>query len=386
MLAFTAFVAQMAGVMDHIPTGVLIALDPDGRLVIGNRAAHEMFGLRPDQHVSSDMPTFRAPYAGIPVRAANLPLFRALKLGRSIATADYELLRSDGMKRFVTMAAGPLFGDAGEVQGAVATLVDVTYLRTREQSMRQERDGLTRLIARQKHVVQALENAHLPQTLPVVPGFRLSGMYLSPDADARVGGDWYDAFRLRDGRIGFSIGDVMGSGIETAQTMNKLRQAIQSVAFVRAEPSLMLDAANATLAGHDTERIATALAGVLDPADATITFATAGHPLPMLRRNDGMVVAFEGTAPPLGVYEEGDAQNHFAHLDHGDLAVFYTDGLIETTRDADIGERSLRRALLGPGGFDSHNCATALHRRMLGSAICLDDIAILTVSREKQPS
>jgi PAS domain S-box-containing protein len=383
MLTFTAFVAQMAGVMDHIPTGVLIALDPAGELIIGNRAAHEILGLRSDQQVSRDMPILRTPHAGVPVRPANSPLFRALELGRSIPIVDYEVLRADGMKRLVTMAAGPLYGDHGEVQGAVATLTDVTYIRTQERRMRQERDGLTRLIAREQHIAQTLQKAHLPQTLPIVPGFRLSGMYLSPESDTSAGGDWYDAFRLRDGRIGFSIGDVMGSGLEAAVTMGKLRQAIQSVAFVHAEPSVMLDAANATLAEHDKERIATAIAGVLDPKNATLTFAAAGHPLPMLRTFDGMLVAFEGTAPPLGVYEEGDARNHFALLNPGDLAVFYTDGLIEATRDADIGERMLRMALLGPGCLGSQDSAIALHGRMLGKAECTDDVAILTVAREK---
>jgi serine phosphatase RsbU (regulator of sigma subunit) len=310
-------------------------------------------------------------------------LFRALELGRSIPIVDYEVLRADGMKRLVTMAAGPLYGDHGEVQGAVATLTDVTYIRTQERRMRQDRDGLMRLIAREQHIAQTLQKAHLPQTLPIVPGFRLSGMYLSPESDTSAGGDWYDAFRLRDGRIGFSIGDVMGSGLEAAVTMGKLRQAIQSVAFVHAEPSVMLDAANATLAEHDKERIATAVAGVLDPKNATLTFAAAGHPLPMLRTFDGMLVAFEGTAPPLGVYEEGDARNHFALLNPGDLAVFYTDGLIEATRDADIGERMLRMALLGPGCLGSQDSAIALHHRMLGKTECTDDVAILTVAREK---
>jgi sigma-B regulation protein RsbU (phosphoserine phosphatase) len=382
VLAFTAFVAEMAGVMEHLPCGVLIALDRAGKLVIGNQAAREILGLRPDQNVSSDMPMFLTPHAGVPVRSKNLPLHRALELGHAIPVVDYEIPHPDGTSRFVTMSAGPLYGDRGELQGAVATLTDVTYLRTQERRMRLERDGLTHVIAREQHVAQTLQKAHLPQKLPFVPGFRLSGMYHSPDADGRVGGDWYDAFRLRDGRIGFSIGDVMGSGLGAAVTMGKLRQAMQSVAFVRAEPSLMLDAANATLAEHDTEGIATAVAGILDPADATLIFAAAGHPLPMLRTSEGMLVAFEGTAPPLGVYEEGNARNHFAQLNPGDLAVFYTDGLIEATRDADVGERNLRRALLGSSPSDSQNSAQALHRRMLGKARCPDDVAILTVARE----
>lgn len=382
MLAFTALIVQLAAVIEQIPMGVIVALDPAARLIIGNRAAHELLGLRPDQCLSTDMPTFLTPHAGVPVLPTNLPLFRALEMGRSIPIVDYEVVHSDGKKRLVTMAARPLLGENGMAQGAVAALADVTYIRTQERRMRHERDGLVASIAREQHIAQALQRAHLPQTLPAVPGFCLSGMYLSPNSDVSVGGDWYDAFRLRDGRIGFSIGDVMGSGLEAAVTMGKLRQAIQSVAFVNPEPVVMLDAANATLAEHDRERIATAIAGVLDPGDATLNFAAAGHPLPILRKSGGMLVDFEGTAPPLGVYEDGDAKNHFAHLDRDDLAVFYTDGLIEATRDPDIGEQMLRSALGGLGCGASKDYARKLHDRMVGTDQCVDDVAILIVGRE----
>jgi len=41
---------------------------------------------------------------------------------------------------------------------------------------------------------------------------RFMAIYQAAKAEALVGGDWYDAFRLDDGRIVLSIGDVMGSG------------------------------------------------------------------------------------------------------------------------------------------------------------------------------
>jgi sigma-B regulation protein RsbU (phosphoserine phosphatase) len=143
----------------------------------------------------------------------------------------------------------------------------------------------------------------------------------------------------------------------------------------------MLDVANAMLKEHDPECIVTAIAGILDPGDATLTFATAGHPLPLLRKSDGHVVAFEGAAPPLGVYEHGDAEHHFAHLDAGDIAVFYTDGVIELTRDAYAGEALLRSLLLGLNAQGSDHAA-ALSIGMVGSTIPEDDVALLTIMRD----
>ena len=57
----------------------------------------------------------------------------------------------------------------------------------------------------------------------------------------------YDALRLVDGRVVFSIGDVAGSGLEAAVTMGNMRQIIRGIAQVHADPALMLDAADRAL-------------------------------------------------------------------------------------------------------------------------------------------
>jgi serine phosphatase RsbU (regulator of sigma subunit) len=173
----------------------------------------------------------------------------------------------------------------------------------------------------------------------------------------------------------------MGNGIEAAVTMGKLRQAIQSAGFICPHPPVMLSAANSTLALHDRNVIATAVAGVLSPKTATIAFSSAGHPLPVMSRGGKEVETFEGSAPPLGVPGVEGAMTHTTELQPGDLAVFYTDGLIEGTRNIDIGERILRSALVSPNPVDLDDPASALHERVLGRAESRDDVAILTVAR-----
>jgi PAS domain S-box-containing protein len=368
--------------MDHLPVGILISLDSSGQVLIGNRMAREITGLSASQRFSTEMPVFRTFHAGITVRSEQLPWRRAVKLRRAISTADYEVWRADGTRRIVAMASEPLVDEHGYIQGAVSSLTDVTYLRTQERRMRGERDLLAELMAREHQVVRTLEYAHLPYRMPSVPGFRINGLYLAASNCGNLGGDWYDAFPLRDGRIGFSIGDVMGHGLDVAVIMGKLRHAMHSVAFVQPTPVSMLDAANATLLEYDEDLTTTAIAGILDPADATLTFATAGHPLPLLRTSDGDLVAFEGAAPPLGLYEDGDARNHFAHLDPGDLAVFYTDGLVEATRDVTLGENLLRQTLLALGAQETETPRAILNGTLFGMAPPEDDIALLTIARE----
>lgn len=220
----------------------------------------------------------------------------------------------------------------------------------------------------------------LPYKLPRVSGFTFSALYRAANYASGVGGDWYDAFPLPDGRVGLSIGDVLGSGHLASLTMSKLRLAMQATAFVDADPQRMLEAANEALALHDDEPFATAVAGVLDPVRATLTLASAGHPLPMLRHRNGSLTEFRGTGPPLGIGRDWP-EVQAARLQPGDMVVFYTDGLIEATRNVLDGERALRDALRAPHLMDSGNTAQLLHRRILGPAGAHDDVAIMTIVR-----
>ena len=72
-------------------------------------------------------------------------------------------------------------------------------------------------------------------------------MYESGKSEAQVGGDWYDAVRLADGRVLVSIGDVAGSGLQAAVIMAAMREVIRGVAQVYADPATMIDAADRTL-------------------------------------------------------------------------------------------------------------------------------------------
>ena len=149
------------------------------------------------------------------------------------------------------------------------------------------------LFERERRVARSFQDAALPSSLPDVPGFAFDAIYEAGRAEALVGGDWYDAFSLVDGRIVVSIGDVAGSGLSAAVTMASVRQAIRGAAHVLADPNVMLDAADRSL--DDPEgRFVTAFAGVIDPVARTITYQTAGHPSPLLRTRDG------GLTEPVG--------------------------------------------------------------------------------------
>jgi PAS domain S-box-containing protein len=380
MRSFVDSVAYVVGIMEDVPSGLLVALDPNGDVVIGNPATWALFGLSSSRRTANRIPPFRSPIAHAEVRPEALPLQQAMRENRTIVRTDYEIVRADGMRRIVTMGAAPLHGDTGRVEGGIAVLVDVTYMRMLETNACAHQDEIARLAAQEHQLTRSLPGATLPYQLPVVAGFAMSALYQAADVAERLGGDWYDAFPLPDGRIGLSMGDVMGSGFHAAVTMGKLRQAMQSTGLIDADPTRMLEAANLTLALHNAEPFATAIAGILDPVEATLTFASAGHPMPIVRRENGRLAQFAGADPPLGA-GPGGAEVHATRLEPGDLAVFYTDGLIESTRDVIAGQRTLRDALRTTHLLHAENSAEFLHRHVLGEVGSPDDVAIMTVSR-----
>ena len=56
----------------------------------------------------------------------------------------------------------------------------------------------------------------LPESLPRLAGIDLAARYLPGTAELDVGGDWFDAIQLGDGRLGLVVGDVVGKGVQAA--------------------------------------------------------------------------------------------------------------------------------------------------------------------------
>jgi hypothetical protein len=235
------------------------------------------------------------------------------------------------------------------------------------------------LYERERRVARSFQDAALPASLPSVPGFSFSAIYEAGRVDAKIGGDWYDAFRLGDGRIVISIGDVAGSGLRAAVTMSSVRQAIRGVAQVYADPALMLEAADRTLRAETPDRFVTAFVGVIDGVARTLSYASAGHPPPLVRAGDGSITELTFGDLPLGLREDVRGGRHSIALPDDALLVFYTDGLIESTQDVEDGERRLRAALAEPHVARAANPALALRDAVLVDR-SRDDVAILTVA------
>ncbi len=241
-----------------------------------------------------------------------------------------------------------------------------------------------RLYAQEHQTAATLQRALLPAGMPEVPGLRLRAVYVPSALEPGVGGDWYDVFRLPDGRVALAIGDVVGRGVEAAVVMGQVRQAVRAAALEGHPPAEALAIASQVIRlSHEHEGMTTAIFGVFDPVTGVFAYATAGHPAPIVANAAGGRALPSGGLP-LGFMDTPGAPSWSVDLAPGSLLVLYTDGLIESTRDPVGGQEALLDAVAREAQDRSPDAARAILARTVGEA-APDDIAIVTLAVDPQP-
>ncbi len=197
-----------------------------------------------------------------------------------------------------------------------------------------------------------LQRGLIPKSLPEVPGVALAASYEVAGIGVQVGGDWYDAFAMSDGRLGIVVGDVTGRGIRAASEMGQLRTLTRAYALSedgRRTPGEALTLLNRHQLALGDEHLFTIVYAIVDPEHGTITWANGGHPPPLVRSSDGACRYLEGGNGLMGV-EERVYQSFQDPIGLSTTIVLYTDGLIERRGESlDVGlDRLAGAACEGP--------------------------------------
>jgi serine phosphatase RsbU (regulator of sigma subunit)/anti-sigma regulatory factor (Ser/Thr protein kinase) len=230
----------------------------------------------------------------------------------------------------------------------------------------------------EKYIAESFQRASLSDVPRRIDDVAVSATYRPGSGELEIGGDWYDAFTLLDGRIVISIGDVMGKGLAASIIMSKMRQAIRIAAQIQVDPARILDAASRSLEIEFPTSVVTAFVGIIDRVEGVMNYANAGHPRPIARLPDGTLDELSASGLPLGLRKRGEEQSSHWSLQPDALAVLYTDGLTESTHDYAIGERRLRRALARAEVVNADDPARAIFDAILFDGV-RDDVAILTL-------
>jgi sigma-B regulation protein RsbU (phosphoserine phosphatase) len=192
----------------------------------------------------------------------------------------------------------------------------------RFRSERAEREVLDRDADEARIIQQAL----LPKSSPYVPGFAISGLSVPARA---VGGDWYDFISFPDGRWGLVLADVSGKGTAAALLMSATRGMLRSLAEACCTPGEVLTKLNRLLVDDfPAGKFVTMVYAVLNPVTRTVTFANAGHLLPLLIDDTGEHFLDTERGLPLGL-SCGDYSETHVTLTEGSKLLFYSDGITE---------------------------------------------------------
>jgi serine phosphatase RsbU (regulator of sigma subunit)/anti-sigma regulatory factor (Ser/Thr protein kinase) len=228
-------------------------------------------------------------------------------------------------------------------------------------------------------VALTLQRSLLPARLPEVLGTRLAGRYVPAGHALEVGGDFYDATQLEDGRVVVTIGDVAGHGVLAAAVMGQIRQGLRAYALEGHPPRGLMTRLDRMV--QDAGLVmTTCLCGIFDPATGLLRFSNAGHPPPLVRRAGGAVERLTGgLSNPLGATTTARHTQADAVLSDGDVLLLYTDGLVERRGESIDAGIDRAAAALAQGGTAEEICGRALDA--LGEAPPDDDVAVLVVER-----
>jgi serine phosphatase RsbU (regulator of sigma subunit) len=255
-------------------------------------------------------------------------LLNGLALARSITAAVDELfLGTEHMKRgdFTHRIAARTDDQLGDLASSF------NEMTTNISGLLEERNEKRRL-EEELRIARTIQMSLLPQGPLSVPGLGVAALC----APAReVGGDYYDFFRLDDGRIGLLIADVAGKGTSAALYMAELKGLMLSLSRIHDSPRALLIEADRIIAQHlDNRSFITMIYAVIDLQGRTLTCARAGH-TPFIRipadERHARVLAPGGMVLGLNL----DNGERFARvltevtiqLQPGDLFFFFTDGI-----------------------------------------------------------
>lgn len=211
-----------------------------------------------------------------------------------------------------------------------------------EEATRRER------IDREIEVAREVQERLFPQELPTVPGVSLAG-HCRPAQG--VGGDYYDLFKLPDGRLGIAIGDVCGKGISAALLMASLRASLRAMALDAPQDlTVMISRVNRLVyESSASNRYATFFFATYDVTTRELVYVNAGHNAPFLVRRIGQeiqITRLEAGGPVIGLLSFASYEEQRLVLQPLDLLLAFTDGISEamTQQEEEWGEARMLSA------------------------------------------
>jgi sigma-B regulation protein RsbU (phosphoserine phosphatase) len=346
---------------------------PDGTIIKANHTFLRMTGYGREELIGRRRFVDLLPAGGrIYHETHYAPLLRMQGSVREIAL---DLVCGDGQRLPVLVNSVMEYSDAGTPHVIRAAVFDATERRSYERALLREKDRATDL-------ARTLQQTLIPPAPPQIPNLDVAAHYRPAGDGSEVGGDFYDVFQVADDDWVVVVGDVRGKGAAAAVVTALARYTLRAAAMQDPSPEYALQALNAALLVEGEDRFCTVAFVRLHQRDGRWTswLASAGHPLPLLRRGDSIGLVGE-PGSLLGVFDDLDLTETELELEPGDVLLLYTDGVPDGRNGQEFyGDTRILEVLARPHP-DSRSLSTELLTDVLEfqGGMARDDIAVLAI-------
>ncbi|HXY01896.1 MAG TPA: SpoIIE family protein phosphatase, partial [Candidatus Limnocylindrales bacterium] len=243
-----------------------------------------------------------------------------------------------------------------------------------------EKERERQILEQQIAIARDIQQALLPKNFRDYPHLAVTGVNFPC---LSVGGDYFDVFPLDDRRTAFLLADVSGKGLGAALLTTMLQGALSGMTL-GTDPARVFNHINRFLCDHaEIGRYATMFFGILDDT-GKLEYINAGHPSPVLMRDDTAQEPFREGSFPVGLVPEAEFATTILQLEPNDTLVLYSDGVTEAM-DPDeelYGVARLHEALAGKNEApldEIQKCVLESVENFARGARQADDLTVLVV-------
>lgn len=367
-----------SALFDSAPCGYVVT-DDDGVIVLANAEFLRIIGRE-----AKDVVALRTLASVVTVGGRvffETHLMPMLQHDGVVREVELDVVRADGHRTPVLFNANPA-GPSGS-RAIRGVMIEALHRHKYEDDLRQATRAAKSAMEQAAATAETLQQTLIPPAPPQIPGLEIAAAYRPAGAGREVGGDFYDVFQVAPSSWCIAIGDVSGKGIPAATVTSLIRYTIRSLAIEHPDPADLLEHLDRTLRDHPTDDYSTLIIVRLDREGSrwNLQMSLAGHPQPLILRDDDWAVEFGTPGTPVGLIDDPEFHTVRLSLDR-ETVVMYTDGVTDARSPEGFFGVERLKDLVTSTGHDPRAITDAVAEVAVvyqqGDAA--DDIAVVTFS------